>query len=173
MREIMNCLKSWAFNLSTTAACLTIFNISTFACQAQSSPAEAQEIEMRTTCSVECEPWPEKLGLTDEQMQKLISLRSDYEIKNAEKRAQLFANMKRMSMLMSDSNVDKSAILALNEKNNSLKAELATARTNRMIEAMSIMTDKQREQIHHNMLVHMLSRHLMGDISHHNWRKHH
>lgn len=169
----MNCLKSWTFNLTAIATCLTIFNISTSASQAQSSPAEIPEGEMRVNCPAECEPWPEKLRLTDEQMEKLISLKSAYEIKNAEKRAQLFANMKQMSMLMTDSNLDKNAILALNEKNNSLKAELATARTNRIIEAMSIMTDKQREQIHHNMLVHMLSRHQMGDMNHYNWRKHH
>jgi len=172
MREIMNWLKSWKLSLISTSTVLLAFNICTNISQAQPAAAEIPtEVDMKMGCPIECEPWPEKLGLTDEQMEKLITLKSEYEIKNAERKAQLMANMKQMALLMTEDKADKNVILSLNDKNNAIKAELSVARINRMIEAMSIMTPKQKEQIHHNMLVHMLS-HQTGDFHHHRMKKH-
>lgn len=132
-----------------------------------------EEESVKVDCPMVCEPWPEKLSLTDEQMEKLVSFKSDYEIKSAEKKAQLMADMKQMMLLMTEAKPDKDAILALNEKMNSLKAELATAHINKMFDAMAIMTIKQREQIHHHMLVHMLSHHQTYEMYHHGFGHHH
>jgi Spy/CpxP family protein refolding chaperone len=63
--------------------------------------------------------------------------------------------------------------LSLNEKTNSLKSELSTARVHKMLDAMAVMTPKQKEQIHHHMLVHMLSHQPMGEKHHHGMKHHH
>ena len=155
----------------------TIFIISgPIGAKAQGVPLSGDpmsEESVKVDCPTACEPWPEKLGLTDDQMEKLVSLKSDCEIKTAEKKAQLMADIKKMMLLMTEEKTDRDAILALNEKMNSLKAELATARVNKMLDAMAIMTVKQKEQIHHHMLVHMLSHNQTMGMHHHSHGHHH
>ena len=104
-------------------------------------------------------PWPVKLGLTDEQMSQLVSLKSEYEINIAKQKAELQANMKKMILLMTAPKVDDKAILSLNEKINSLKTSLADARVNQMLNVMNVMTPEQREQMRHHMLIRTLSHH--------------
>ncbi len=113
-----------------------------------------------------CEPWPEKLGLTDEQMEQLISLKSEYIIDTAKQKAELRANMKKLALLMTEPKLDKEAIMSLHEKINQLKTGLSDARVKHMLSAMNVMTEKQREEMHHHMLVHSLSHH-------HSWGKSH
>jgi Spy/CpxP family protein refolding chaperone len=172
----MNRLKTFTFGLLASGTILITFNICVFPSQAQAVPGGSESLpegEMKITCPIECEPWPEELELTDEQMEKLVDLRLDYEIKIAEKEAQLMSNMKQMALLMTSTKTDKEAIMALNGKTNSLRADLDTARVQKMIAAMDIMTPKQKEQIHHRMLVHMLSHHQMDIMKHHGAKKYH
>ncbi len=156
------------------------FTISPRATQAQPNPYDSQpnnEIAMKLEGPIDCGSCPEKLGLTDEQMEKLIALDSDYEIKNAQKRAQLVSDIKQMALQMTEPKTDKAAVLALDEKINSLKTELAIARANKMLEGMSILTEKQKELMHHHMLVHMLSHPPMpamsGKYPHHSEHEYH
>ncbi len=111
----------------------------------------------------------EKLGLSDEQMEKLVSLKSEYEVKTAPQKAELMSEMKKMALLMSASKLDKDAVMALHEKIASTKSALCTDRVNHMLSAMEVMTEKQREEIHHRMLVHMLGHHHMMGGMHHRW----
>jgi Spy/CpxP family protein refolding chaperone len=173
--DYMHRLRTLTLGFLASTAVFTTFNFCVLGAQAQPMPnwGDGPEHEAKMGCPIECEPWPEKLDLTDEQMEKLIDLKSDYEIKTAEKKAQLLANMKHMALLMTDTKADKEAILSLNEKNNALKSELSVARTHKMLDAMAIMTTKQKEQIHHHMLVHMLSHQPMGGKHHHSTKHHH
>jgi len=119
-------------------------------------------------------PWPEKLGLTDDQMSQLVSLKSDYKINTAKQKAELESNMKKMVLLMTAPKLDKQAILSLNEKIDSLKATRADARVDQMLSVMNIMTPQQREQMRHHMLVQSLSwHHSMPRKSHHMSTNHH
>ena len=112
-------------------------------------------------------PWPEKLGLTDEQLVKLVSIKSDYAVNTAKQKAELETNKKKMIILMTEPKLDKAAILALNEKIDSLKTSLTDARVNQMLTVMNVMTPNQREQMRHHMLVHTLShRHSMAGKGH-------
>ena len=171
-------LKNISFGLIGSSILLSALAISPIEAKAQASlaPGDAHvvtEEAVKIDCPFACEPWPEKLGLSDEQMEKLITLKSDYEIKTAEKKAQLWADMKQMILLTTTAKTDKDAILALNEKMNALKAELSTSRVNKMLEAMLVMTAKQKEEIHHHVLVHMLNQHPVADKHHHSAEHHH
>jgi len=104
-------------------------------------------------------PWPKRLGLNDEQMEQLISLKSDYSIDTAKQKAELKADMKKMILLMTEPTLDKHAVFALNEKINSLKVSLSDARVNQMLKVMNVMTAKQREEMRHHMLTQALSHH--------------
>jgi Spy/CpxP family protein refolding chaperone len=110
-----------------------------------------------------CEPWAEKMGLSDEQMEKLVSLKSEYAEKIAPQKAELMADMKKMMLLMTASSLDKSAVMSLHEKIANIKADMCTARVNHMLSVAEVMTPKQRADIRHHMLVHMVSpHHMMG-----------
>jgi len=173
----MTKLNGMAVALIASGIFLANYGISPVSCRAQAAPedpAPANEESFKADCPSECGPWPERLGLSDEQMEKLITLKSDYEIKFAEKKAQLKADMKQMMLLMTADKVDKDAVLSLNEKMNSLKAELSTARINKMLDGMAVMSTKQKEQIHRHLLVHVLSHHSMPDsMQHHTFIGHH
>ncbi len=171
----MNRLNNLALSLIASSIFLinNPINASAQASPPSGEPGAVNEESVKIDCPMACEPWSEKLGLTDEQMEKLVSLKSDYEIKTAEKKAQLMADTKQMMLLMTASKTDKDAVLTLNEKMNSLKTELATARVNKMLDAMAVMTVKQREEIHHHMLTHMLSHHNMHEMHHHIGEHHH
>ena len=102
-----------------------------------------------------CQPWAEKMGLSDEQMEKLVSLKSEYMVKTAPQKAELMSDMKQMMLLMTAPSLDKQAIMSLHDKMSSIKSDLCTARVNHMISAMEVLTSKQRSDMHHHMLVHM------------------
>jgi Spy/CpxP family protein refolding chaperone len=148
----------------TVAIC---FNASTIQSYAQSeesaNPSEdvliISELPDAEGGHIGHEPWPEKLGLTDEQMEQLVSLKSEYAVDTAKQKAELKADMGKMMLLMTAPTLDKQAVLSLKEKMDQLKASLCDARVNHMISAMNVMTPKQKEQMRHHMLVHMLSHH--------------
>jgi hypothetical protein len=99
----MHRLKTLTCGFLASTAVFTTFNFCVVKAQAQPAAGSwegGSEHETKMGCPIECESWPEKLGLTDEQMEKLIDLKSDYEIKTAEKKAQLLANMKQMALLL-------------------------------------------------------------------------
>ncbi len=121
-----------------------------------------------------CQPWAEKMGLSDEQMEKLVSLKSEYMVKTAPQKAELMSDMKQMMLLMTASSLDKSAIMSLHDKMSTIKSDLCTARVNHMISAMEVLTSKQRSEMHHHMLVHMSSpHHMQGGMHHHFFGHHH
>ena len=123
-----------------------------------------------------CEPWAEKLGLSDEQMERLVSLKSEYMAKTAPQKAEMMADMKQMMLLMTASSLDKSAIMSLHDKMAGIHSDLCAARVNHMMDAMNVLTSKQREDLHHRLLVHMVDPHHMhghADMSHHKSFEHH
>jgi len=173
----MKYFNNMLFGLMTAGTVAISFNTSALQSYAQSEesadPTDSAEMvfisALPETAGAEGtarEPWPEKLGLTDEQMEQLISLKSDYMVDTAKQKAELKADMKKMCMLMTAPKLDKDAILSLHEKIDQLKTSLSDAHVKHMLTAMNVMTDKQREEMHHHMLVHSLSHH-------HSWGKSH
>lgn len=99
-------------------------------------------------------PWSQRLGLTEKQMEQLVELKSDYGVRTAQQKAELMASRKKMMLLMTEPTIDKEAVRNLNERIKSLQSDLNDSRVNNMLNAMEVMTPKQREEIHHHMLVH-------------------
>jgi Spy/CpxP family protein refolding chaperone len=103
--------------------------------------------------------WAKKLGLTDEQMTQLVSLKSEYKVNTAKQKAELKADQKKLMLLMTEEKLDKQAIFSLKEKIDSLKASISDARVNKMISVMNILTSQQRAQVRHRLLERSLSHH--------------
>jgi Spy/CpxP family protein refolding chaperone len=105
------------------------------------------------------EDWSQKLGLTEDQMTKLVDLKSDYNINTAKQKAEVEADKKKLILLMTEAKIDKQAVTALNDKIVSLKANISDARLNKMLSVMNILTPEQREKVRHHMLVRSLGHH--------------
>jgi Spy/CpxP family protein refolding chaperone len=87
----------------------------------------------------------EKLKLSTEQKDKLSSIRDQYKLATAQKKAELEVAMSQQHQLMSKATIDKSAVLSLQGKINSLKADLSNARIDMALTASAVFTPEQRE----------------------------
>ena len=87
----------------------------------------------------------EKLKLTSDQKDKLSSIRDQYKLATAQKKAELEVAMSQQHQLMSKATIDKSAVLSLQGKINSLKADLSNARIDMALTASAVFTPEQRE----------------------------
>ena len=174
-------LKKMFLGASTIILASFTFSIVPALAQAEAETAEGPPEEIvlvteeggpsETDC---CQPWAEKMGLSDEQMEKLVSLKSEYMVKTAPQKAEFMSDMKQMMLLMTAPSLDKQAIMSLHDKMSSIKSDLCTARVNHMISAMEVLTSKQRSEMHHHMLVHMSSpHHMQGDMHKHGFGPHH
>lgn len=101
--------------------------------------------------------WAKTLGLTDDQMTQLVSIKSEYKVNTAKQKAELKADRKKLMLLMTEEKLDKQAIFSLKEKIDSLKASISDARVNKMISVMSVLTPQQRAQVRHRLLERSLS----------------
>ena len=182
----MNEIKNMLLSLTASTVVLTSFAMSALPSRAQSEAPDGgpeQSAPMVTDEDVVspdmdapadcCQPWAEKMGLSDEQMEKLVSLKSEYAVKIAPQKAELMSDMKQMMLLMTASSLDKQAILSLHEKMANIKSDLCSARVHHMLSAMDVMTSKQRSEMRHHMLVHMVDPHHMHDMHHHGFGHHH
>lgn len=87
----------------------------------------------------------EKLKLTSDQKDKLSSIRDQYKLATAQKKAELEVAMGQQRQLMSKATIDKSAVLALQSKINSLRDDLSNARIDMALTASAVFTPEQRE----------------------------
>ena len=85
-------------------------------------------------------PWAERLGLSDKQLEQLVSLKSEFSVRTAKEKAELKADRKKLMLLMTEPTVDKEAVLSLHEKMKSLQSDLSDSRVNQMLGAMERST---------------------------------
>lgn len=86
-----------------------------------------------------------KFNMTDEQKSKLSSLKNQYILDTATKKAELKVASNQLREEMGKSSIDKSAAQGLQSKINSLRGELASARLNMLLAAADVFTPEQRE----------------------------
>lgn len=98
----------------------------------------------------------ESLGLSDEQLEKFIVLKGQYEVSTAGKKAELKQKMRQMMNLLTDKDTDKQKALSLQTEINTLRSDLANSRVNFMLDASALMTPEQKKQIRHKMLTRMM-----------------
>jgi Spy/CpxP family protein refolding chaperone len=92
------------------------------------------------------------IKLSDDQLEKLHALRQQYLSTDEPKKAELGILRTQEFDLLSQPTVDKQALLALQAKINTLKADLANSRVSFMADASSVFTLEQRQSMRHRML---------------------
>jgi len=91
-------------------------------------------------------------GLTDDQLEKLNSLKERYQASTAAKKAELKVDHTQLRDIMTRPDVDKSAALALQSKVNALRDDLSNQRLGFMLDASQIFTPEQRAKMRHRFL---------------------
>jgi Spy/CpxP family protein refolding chaperone len=86
-------------------------------------------------------------GFTDDQLEKMNTLKLDYEKTAAPKKAELMTLSKELRDDMTKPGVSKSQLLQLQGKINEIKAELSNGRISLMADRMALMTDDQKTKI--------------------------
>lgn len=92
------------------------------------------------------------LALSDDQLEKIAKLRNDLRDSSAGKKAQLQTLHRQLKDALISEKTDKAAVLDINSKMNSLKAELSTARLNARLETLAVLTPEQKAKMRHKAL---------------------
>ncbi len=116
-------------------------------------PVLAQDVPMAEDNSnaflaqAKVQPTAPRLSLSDEQRQKIKSLKDQYTLDTAMKKAQLKVQRGQLFDLLRKSKVDKQEVLSLHAKVTALRSELSDARMNFMLAANDVFTPEQKEQM--------------------------
>jgi Spy/CpxP family protein refolding chaperone len=112
---------------------------------------------------------PLPLSLTDDQLEKIAKLKSDFKDGAGPKVVQIRSLQRQMKDMLTQTNVDKSKVLDVQSKINSLKADLSNARLNMRMDTLAILTPDQKQKLRHNSL----KRQAFGGHGHGGHRGHH
>lgn len=93
------------------------------------------------------------LGLSNDQLEKLHTLKTSSFEANGPKRLELRSLHRQMKDSLTKPGINKSELLALQSKINSLNAELSNSRVSFMADASSILTEEQRQKVRRAMLM--------------------
>lgn len=104
----------------------------------------------------------DNLGLSDEQLEKLANLRNQFELNTAQKKAEMKFKLRQMMDLLSQQNVDKAKVMALQNDINTVQADLSNSRASFMADSSSVFTADQRKQMRHMMLMRSVNKGCMG-----------
>ncbi len=86
-----------------------------------------------------------RFQMTDDQKSKLSTLKNQYILDTATKKAELKVAKNQLREELGKTSIDKSAAQTLQSKISSLKGDLASSRLNMMIAAADVFTPEQRE----------------------------
>lgn len=109
-----------------------------------SAPLKAADAKSCTAGS--CERQRSFVKLSDDQLEKLNSLKMKFKQDSSAKRAELALLRGQLRDSLSKANVDKSEVLSMQSKINGLQADLDNARLSMMIDARSVFTPEQRQE---------------------------
>jgi Spy/CpxP family protein refolding chaperone len=91
-------------------------------------------------------------NLSDSQIQQLRALRDKYSVDTATKKAQLKVLHHQVMEQLGQASIDKSSVLATQDKINALRTDLSNARLSMMLEASNVFTPEQRAQMKNRMM---------------------
>ncbi len=94
-----------------------------------------------------------KLGLTDEQLAKIASLKDQNLITTASQKAQLRAFNDQLKEVLTRSDVNKQDAMQLQSKINDIRSQLANERLEYRLQFLSVLTPEQTGILRHRMLV--------------------
>lgn len=93
-----------------------------------------------------------RLNLSDDQLEKIASLKNDFRTSTATQKAQLKSLNFELKSLLLQPTVDKSKAMALEGNINSLKSDLANKRLSFKIDMLAVLTEDQKKELKHMML---------------------
>ena len=93
-----------------------------------------------------------ELGITNDQLEKLNSLKQQSEAASAPKKAELKTLFSELRDDMSKPDVDKSQLVALQQKINEVRDQLSINRVSFMADRMAVLTPDQRAKLREHML---------------------
>lgn len=96
------------------------------------------------------------LGVTDEQLEKLVSLRNQFKDNSFSVKHELSSNIRKLADLLSQPKVDRQEIMTVQDKINSLRTNLSNARLAFLMDASDVLTADQKKLVRHKMLIHQL-----------------
>lgn len=98
-----------------------------------------------------------KLNLNDDQLEKMVDLKTKYMSENVSSKGKLKVKKRELFNLMTKPGTTKDQALALQKEINELRAQLSNARVSFMLDASDLLTDEQRKELRHKMLVRQLA----------------
>jgi|688.fasta_scaffold1141614_1 Spy/CpxP family protein refolding chaperone len=92
------------------------------------------------------------LSLSDDQLEKIAKLRNEFSDAAGSKVVQLRSLMRQQKDLMTQEKVDKSQVLDIQNKINSIKTDLSNAKLNMRLDTLALLTPDQKQKIRHKAL---------------------
>lgn len=137
--------------ISRSLTLVAIATLCTLPAFAQDSQSSAQNTNEHMIAQARVSDGPSH-SITDEQRQKLSSLRDQFELSTAQKKAELDVDKRQLRQILHATTVDKQAALSLQSKINGLRDDLSNARLGLILAAGDVFTPEQRaefKQMHH------------------------
>lgn len=106
---------------------------------------DAAPVDSSTAPSTHVRPHFAQFKMSDDQKSKLASLKNQYILDTATKKAELKVAKNQLREEMGKTSIDKSAAMGLQSKISSLRGDLSSARLSMMIAAADVFTPEQRE----------------------------
>ena len=101
------------------------------------------------------------LALTDEQLEKLHSIKNQFLDQSELKKAQLHTLMRHMGDALTSADVEAKKVKDLQAQINSLKSDLGNLLADQFVSMAQVLTPEQRQAIHTSIIRHSLG-HLIG-----------
>jgi Spy/CpxP family protein refolding chaperone len=94
-----------------------------------------------------------RLGLTDEQLLKISTMKDQYRLSSAGQRAETKVLSDQLKNVLTAPQLDKAQALSIQSKLNDVKDKLSNEKLQYRIDFMSVLTPEQKEIVRHKMLV--------------------
>jgi Spy/CpxP family protein refolding chaperone len=94
-----------------------------------------------------------KMGFSDSQLEKMSSLKNQFLDKTASGRTEIETLHRQLREVLSQPTIDRAKAEGIQNKINSIKADMSNARLNLRIDEIAVLTPEQREAMRHRMLV--------------------
>jgi Spy/CpxP family protein refolding chaperone len=94
-----------------------------------------------------------RLGLTDEQLLKISTMKDQYRLSSAGQRAETKVLSDQLKNVLTAPQLDKAQALSIQSKLNDVKDKLSNEKLQFRIDFMSVLTPEQKEIVRHKMLV--------------------
>lgn len=144
--------------LPLLAAASLFVSVPAFAADVVATPSAEDIVVAQATppagasLDVQRRPAHPRFTLSDAQLEQLHAIKNKYFEANATKKAQLSVLKNQLKSELIKENVDRSAVMNIQNQINALKNDLSNARLAQMLDAQSVFTPEQRKQMHSRML---------------------